>query len=78
MAQTRYLRSVINLTWKERAIAFLRGRLAVSAVVRPSGELTEIKVGPFNGTPAESERWIATGSRTGTPRRLVSEWNPLP
>jgi hypothetical protein len=78
MAQTRYLRSVIKLSWRERLMA-LRGRLAVSAVVR-MGELTEIKIAPFPGNAEDAERWIETGSRTGDPRRRVhvSPWVPLP
>lgn len=63
MAQTRYLRSVINLTWRERLIAVWFGRLAVCAVVRPDS-LDEIQIGPFIGTGEDAEHWIAEGNRT--------------
>jgi hypothetical protein len=63
MAQTRYLRSVIDLSWRERLIALWYGRLAVSAVVRPEG-LEEIKIGPFAGDGAQADHWITEGSRT--------------
>lgn len=62
MSQTRYLRSVIDLTWRERLIAAWYGRLAVSAVVRPD-RLEEVKIGLFEGTPEDAERWIDTGDR---------------
>lgn len=62
MSQTRYLRSVIRLTWAERLIALWFGRLAVSAVVRPDS-LDEIQIGPFDGNAEQAERWIAQGER---------------
>ena len=63
MAQTRYLRSVIDLTWRERLIALWFGRLAVSAVIRPDS-LDEIKIGPFVGDGSQADHWIAQGDRT--------------
>lgn len=66
MAQTRFLRSVIRLTWRERLTAFLRGRLAVSATVRP-GALDDIKIGPFQGNENDAEHWMKTGQRKFNP-----------
>lgn len=63
MSQTRYLRSVVNLSWRERLIAVWYGRLAICAIVRPDS-LEEIKVGPFPGDSEQAERWIKEGTRT--------------
>jgi hypothetical protein len=63
MAQTRYLRSVIDLTWRERLIACWYGRLAVSAVVR-SDRLEEVKIGAFVGNGEQADHWIAEGTRS--------------
>lgn len=71
MSQTRYLRSVVDLTWRERAIAFFRGRIAVSAVVRHDGELREIKVGPFDGDETDADHWVDTGEML-PPRRKIT------
>jgi hypothetical protein len=60
MAQTRYLRSVIRLTWKERFAALTFGRLAVSATVRPD-QLEDIKIGIFPGDGKQADHWIETG-----------------
>jgi hypothetical protein len=60
MAQTRFLRSVIKLTIKERIAALFFGRLAVTATVYPD-RLEDITIGIFPGDGNDADQWIKTG-----------------
>ena len=60
MAQTRYLRTVLTLTIRDRLRLLVRGRLAISATVYYD-RVTDERARIFHGTPADADRWITTG-----------------
>ena len=67
MAQTRYLRHVIVLSWSD-VWKLIRSRMiAISATVYPD-RVEDVQAGPFVGDGTQAEAWIKTGSRDALPQ----------
>jgi hypothetical protein len=69
MSQTLYLRTVIQLSWRERMTMLRTGRIAISATVYPN-RVEDVKASPFPGSQVAAAHWIAAGRATSSARTI--------